>query len=51
VQPPVLRFAEALAKQGGVVDTMDLPKMGIKGNSLMIMMDKNSGQIAELIQA
>jgi pimeloyl-ACP methyl ester carboxylesterase len=50
VQPPVLRFAEALAKQGGVVETMDLPKMGIKGNSHMIMMDKNSDQIAGLIQ-
>lgn len=50
VQPPVLRFTEALAKQGGVVDTMDLPKMGIKGNSHMIMMDKNSGQVADLIQ-
>jgi pimeloyl-ACP methyl ester carboxylesterase len=50
VQPPVLRFAEALAKQGGVVDTMDLPKMGIKGNTHMMMMDKNSDQIASLIQ-
>jgi pimeloyl-ACP methyl ester carboxylesterase len=50
VQPPVLRFAEALQKQGGVVDVMDLPKMGIKGNSHMIMMDKNSDQIAGLIQ-
>jgi pimeloyl-ACP methyl ester carboxylesterase len=50
VQPPVLRFADALAKQGGIVDTMDLPKMGIKGNSHMMMMDKNSDQIASLIQ-
>ncbi len=50
VLPPVLRFADALAKQGGVVETMDLPKMGIKGNSHMMMMDKNSDQIAGLIQ-
>ncbi|MBS7806704.1 esterase [Variovorax sp. PCZ-1] len=50
VLPPVQRFADALKAQGGVVDTMDLPKMGIKGNSHMIMMDMNSGQVADLIQ-
>jgi pimeloyl-ACP methyl ester carboxylesterase len=50
VRPPVLRFTEALKQQGGIVDVMDLPSMGIKGNSHMLMMDKNSGQIAGLIQ-
>jgi len=32
------------------VDVVDLPKAGIKGNSHMIMMDRNSDQVAELIQ-
>jgi pimeloyl-ACP methyl ester carboxylesterase len=51
VQPPLLRMTEALQKQGGVAEVMDLPKMGVKGNSHMIMMDKNSDQVAGLIQA
>jgi hypothetical protein len=29
---------------------IDLPKVGLKGNSHMIMMDKNSDQVAALIQ-
>ena len=32
------------------MDVVDLPKAGIKGNSHMIMMDRNSDQVAELIQ-
>ncbi len=32
------------------MDLVDLPKAGIKGNSHMLMMDKNNGAIAELIQ-
>ena len=35
---------------GGSVDIDDLPDMGLKGNSHMIMMDKNSDQVADLIQ-
>ena len=35
---------------GGSVDVVDLPDAGLKGNSHMIMMDKNSGQVADLIQ-
>ena len=34
---------------GGKVDTFDLPAMGIKGNSHMLMMDRNSDDIAKLI--
>jgi hypothetical protein len=30
---------------------VDLPKVGIKGNSHMIMMDKNSDEVAAYIQA
>ena len=28
---------------------VNLPEIGIKGNSHMLMMDKNNGQIADLI--
>ena len=43
-------FYEALRKAGGNAEVIDLPKIGIKGNSHMIMMDKNSDQVASLIQ-
>ena len=39
-------FYEALRKAGGNAEVIDLPKIGIKGNSHMIMMDKNSDQVA-----
>ena len=39
------------AKAGGVkIDIDDLPTAGIKGNSHMLMMDKNSDQIAKRVQ-
>lgn len=43
-------FADAMRKAGGSVDLIDLPKVGIKGNSHMMMMDKNNVQIADLIE-
>jgi pimeloyl-ACP methyl ester carboxylesterase len=43
-------YASALKAAGGSVDIFDLPDMGLKGNSHMIMMDKNSDQVADLIQ-
>ena len=39
-------FADAVNKAGGKVEVVDLPKIGIKGNSHMLMMDKNSSEIA-----
>jgi hypothetical protein len=30
-------------------DWIDLPTLGIKGNSHMMMMDRNSDQIAEVV--
>jgi pimeloyl-ACP methyl ester carboxylesterase len=50
ILPAVNRYADALRKQGTPVEVMDLPKLGIRGNSHMIMMDRNSDQIADLIQ-
>jgi hypothetical protein len=44
-------FVEALGKAGGRIDLMVLPEMGITGNSHMIMMDRNSLDIAGLLVA
>jgi len=35
---------------GGSVDVINLPEVGIKGNSHMLMMDKNNAQVADVIQ-
>lgn len=45
-----IKFYEALKTAGGSAEVIDLPKVGVKGNSHMIMMDKNSDQVAGLIQ-
>ena len=43
-------YQAALAAKGGVAEVLELPKAGIKGNSHMMMMDRNSDQIAAKIQ-
>jgi hypothetical protein len=43
-------YRAALAKQGSVADVLDLPAEGIRGNSHMLMMDRNSDLIAARIQ-
>ena len=45
-----LDYGEAVRAAGGNVDVVNLPEVGIKGNSHMLMMDKNNAQIADLIQ-
>ena len=45
-----LDFAQAVRGAGGSVDVVNLPEVGIKGNSHMLMMDKNNGEVADLIQ-
>lgn len=45
-----LRFAEAVRQAGGSVEVVDLPERGITGNSHMVMMDRNSDQVAALVQ-
>jgi hypothetical protein len=45
------RFANQLKTAGARVDVLDLPAEGVKGNTHMLMMDKNSDDIAERIQA
>jgi pimeloyl-ACP methyl ester carboxylesterase len=51
IVPNVERWRDALKGAGASVDWIDLPKRGIAGNSHMMMMDKNSDEIAGLIQA
>ena len=45
-----LDFAAKITAAGGKVDVIELPKVGIKGNSHMLMMDKNNLEVAALIQ-
>ena len=49
IQAPLKKMIGAQIKQGGTADELDLPMLGIKGNSHMIMMDRNSDQIARLV--
>jgi hypothetical protein len=44
-----LEYAAAVRAAGGKVDVISLPDIGIKGNSHMMMMDKNNGTIADVI--
>jgi len=48
--PASKAFAEDLRARGGRVEWIDLPTLGIAGNSHMVMMDTNSDQVAGLIQ-
>jgi hypothetical protein len=43
------KWGQAIVAAGGKVDTYELPKMGIKGNTHMMMMDRNSDVIAKLV--
>jgi pimeloyl-ACP methyl ester carboxylesterase len=45
-----VRFAEAVRAAGGSVDVVDLPERGIRGNSHMVMMDRNGDEVAALAQ-
>jgi pimeloyl-ACP methyl ester carboxylesterase len=44
------QLSSAMKEKGVKVDWLDLPAIEIKGNSHMLMMDRNSDQIAGLIQ-
>jgi len=43
------KYFDALAAAGTRAEKFDLPAMGIKGNSHMLMMDTNSDEIAGLV--
>ena len=46
----VVGYADAIKGAGGSVDLIDLPDIGIKGNTHMVMMDQNSDEVADVIQ-
>ena len=45
-----MAYGDAIKAAGGTADWINLPDIGIKGNSHMLMQDKNSDQIADVIQ-
>jgi hypothetical protein len=45
-----MKFHAAIRDAGGTPELINLPALGIKGNSHMLMMDKNSDVIAAVIQ-
>ena len=47
---PIKNVPHEFPQFGGNYDVVDLPKIGIKGNSHMMMMDKNNLQVADVIQ-
>ncbi len=44
-------FVAQLKKAGGDAEMMHLPELGIRGNSHMLMQDRNSNQLADLLLA
>jgi len=42
-------FIQQVKKQGGDAEMMHLPALGIKGNSHMLMQDRNNLQLADLV--
>ena len=42
------KFAEAINRHGGNATLVELPKLGIKGNTHFLMSDLNNGQLADL---
>jgi pimeloyl-ACP methyl ester carboxylesterase len=45
------KFVQQVKDKGGDAEMMHLPKLGIKGNSHMLMQDRNNLQLADLILA
>ena len=45
-----MQFYDAIAKAGGSVKVVNLPQVGIHGNSHMLIMDRNNLEVAALIQ-
>ena len=44
-------WRDAVNRHGGDVTLVHLPEIGIRGNSHMMMQDKNNAQIVEVIQS
>ena len=50
IRQNVVNYVGALKEAGGKVDVIDLPDIGIKGNTHMVMMDKNSDDVADVMR-
>jgi pimeloyl-ACP methyl ester carboxylesterase len=50
IRQNVIAYADAIRQAGGSVDLIDLPDIGITGNTHMLMMDRNSDAVADVIQ-
>jgi pimeloyl-ACP methyl ester carboxylesterase len=50
IRQNVVNYTQAIKGAGGSVEVIDLPDIGIRGNTHMVMMDKNSDQVAAVIQ-
>ena len=48
--PNLAKYRDALRAAGVAADWIELPQHGIKGNSHMLMMDRNSDQVADIVQ-
>jgi pimeloyl-ACP methyl ester carboxylesterase len=48
--PPVKAWRDALASAGAQSDWVELPKIGITGNTHVMMMDTNSDAVADIVQ-
>ena len=49
IRRTVERYAEALRTAGAPIETLDLPARGVRGNSHVPMMDRNSDAVAEMV--
>ena len=43
-------YRDTLVRAGATADWVSLPERGITGNTHMLMMDRNSDQVAALVQ-
>src|SRR4051812_17265081 len=50
IRKNAVEFGDRIKAAGGAVDVIDLPKVGITGNSHLLMMDKNNLEVAAVIQ-
>jgi hypothetical protein len=50
IRQNVRDYAGLIKAAGGSVDLIDLSDIGIRGNTHMMMMDRNSDQVADVIQ-
>ncbi|MBV8168584.1 MAG: esterase [Alphaproteobacteria bacterium] len=46
----IAKYRDGVANAGAAVEWIELPERGVKGNTHMMMMDRNSDQVAQLIQ-